>query len=1104
MTTPRTRVLPRAKVGPTLVVCRGLATLALLVSSVAISATAQADGKASGAANKRVHTGKPAPKVLPATMNTPRPLTLALAGKASPPAPHVRDALLQLGARSSTPPQIRLDARRGALRTFKGHVINPHGRGLAAAVRMLHEHHDALGLLGAPGSIGLLHRHMSEGPGDGLHVVLDVNYRGLPVWGAELAAHFDDTGALTAINAQRLGRLDPALSLRYGAAAAQQRARKWNAAGAGDGVVRELGEPVLGVWPGAHEADGGALTWRLVQSVTQADGQPQHYATYVDGNTGAVLARHALVHTEKVTATTGTATNMFGKQVTLRISDYEDKGYFALFDQSKGLAAATLQTFDAQGSQSEATLATSNGKNTWSKPLATAHDHMQRVIDYYGKTHGRNSWDGKGAQVRQLVHYGQDFNNAFWDSYNKHMAIGDGDAYIFREFTRALDVSAHEFSHAVVTGTVDLVYQGQPGALNESFADVMAVMVDRDDWLIGEDIVGPDVFPKGYARSFIDPAGGQQPAHMKDLYVGIDDFGGVHVNSGIPNHAAYLLATAKSREVVEKIWYRTLYKHHIGSQASFIDMAEGTLTACDELVAAKQLAPGDCTATAEAWVGVGVLGKADVPKEGCPQNASEKGGVCYCDAGYVPNGDGSTCVAIDNVVCPADSIEGNGQCFCKDGFKPNADSSQCVAVDKGCPLNSGWDAAAKACKCDPGFEGAPNAADGTCEAIASDCPGNAHPEWPDPKLQDQYLCACNENYEDDGQGGCAVVAGTCGNESFYGRCTGDTLTYCDVSGEPTISTVDCKGDGLVCGKFDSIVGFDCLNPKGVAAGGKCAADSYQQCDDSVPFCVSEVDATDGFCSHDCKAKSECQGTQVEKDAFDCCATVSDGTRACLKDPFCAENIDPKATCNDVPGGSSYFGKCDGDVLVYCDGSTDTTQEVFCNKLGLECGWVDKATGYTCVEPNSGALPEAPDDWCPYEEDGTCDAPGKCPEGTDLVDCNPCGGVTAAGVCDGGVLKVCDEAAGLVSTACADMGMTCGQNGDGAPACVPGDGDDTGEPTPTEGGGDTTPGGDEGEAGGQDGGGDTISCSCRDDSGNGLGGLLLGALGLAFARRRRAA
>lgn len=109
------------------------------------------------------------------------------------------------------------------------------------------------------------------------------------------------------------------------------------------------------------------------------------------------------------------------------------------------MAAATLQTFNTDHSQYDKTLATSGSKTTWSAPLATAHDHMQQVIDYFSKTHARNSWDGKGAQVRQLVHYGQDFNNAFWDAWAKHMAIGDGDAFTLRS-SRARSTCRPTFS----------------------------------------------------------------------------------------------------------------------------------------------------------------------------------------------------------------------------------------------------------------------------------------------------------------------------------------------------------------------------------------------------------------------------------------------------------------------------------------------------------------------------------------------------------------------------------------------------------------------------------------------------------------------------------
>lgn len=1100
----------RSHRGPALISLATLAALAVTSGDADAAGKLQAapDAGKQTSANAGKKLGKPVARVLPAAaMRTPV-LTIATPSKSVAPAPHVRDAVVRLTAAAAEPPRVRLDPSRGSLRSFRGKVANPHGRGLVAAAAMLGEHRPVLGLSAQDDAVELVQRFASDAPGDGTHLVLDVTWRGLPVWGAEVAAHFADDGSLTALHAQNTGALTPELAVRYGPQAARQRARVWNAAASGDGEVTELGAPSLGVWPGGH-ARGvqGSLAWRLVQSVRQQDGAPQHFATYVDAGDGTILARHPLVMTDGSPAT-GQSKNHAGQTVTLRISHYADKGVYGLFDRSKGLSAATLQTHDAQHSENQSTLATSSGKDQWTAAMATAHDNMQQVIDYYAETHARNSWDGQGAQVLQLVHYGQDFNNAFWDGYNKIMAIGDGDQYNFKEFTRALDVAAHEFSHAVVTGTVNLVYQGQPGALNESFADVMGVMVDRDDWLIGEDIVTPYVFPQGYARSFIDPPGGMQPKHMDDLYTGYQDYGGVHINSGIPNHAVYNLANATSREFVEQLWYRTLYKHHIGSQASFVDMAEGTMTACDELVAAGKASAGDCTETAKAWVGVGVLGAADIPMGGCPTNSSENNGVCYCDPGYVPNNDGSACVEAAAVDCPMNAVQANGQCFCMDGYKPNADFSKCVQIDQGCPLNSSWDAGKKQCKCDPGFEGTPNAADGKCEAIASDCPADAHPEWPDPQMQDNYLCACNENHQDDGQGGCEVTPGTCGNESFFGRCEGDTLVYCAQGSDNEIKNVDCAADGLVCGKFDSIVGFDCLNPDGVAAGGKCDADGYQQCDDSVPFCVSEEGDADGFCSHECKAKSECQVTAAEKDAFDCCASVSDGTRACLKDPYCAENVDTKATCDDVPGGSTYYGACDGDVLVYCDGSTDVTQKVFCAKLGKECGWVDAKTGYSCVDPDSGALPEAPDDWCPYEADGVCDAPDKCPEGTDLLDCNPCGDVSASGQCNGNELQVCDPDAGLVVTDCGDLAMTpeCGPSGDGGAACIPGGGgDDTGDDTgsvPTSSAGDDTAEGGDESGGNQQGDDTTISCTCRSDAPATTG--LLAGLGLLLARRRRRA
>jgi Zinc metalloprotease (elastase) len=106
-------------------------------------------------------------------------------------------------------------------------------------------------------------------------------------------------------------------------------------------------------------------------------------------------------------------------------------------------------------------------------------------------------------------------------------------------------VAAHEMSHGVVQNTANLNYQGESGAINESFADVFGSMVDRDDWLIGEDVVNRSVFTSGALRSLMDPNNGgtrlgdngYQPKSVSEQYFGSENNGGVHINSGIPNHA---------------------------------------------------------------------------------------------------------------------------------------------------------------------------------------------------------------------------------------------------------------------------------------------------------------------------------------------------------------------------------------------------------------------------------------------------------------------------------------------------------------------------------------------------------------------------------------
>jgi Zn-dependent metalloprotease len=258
------------------------------------------------------------------------------------------------------------------------------------------------------------------------------------------------------------------------------------------------------------------------------------------------------------------------------------------------------------------------------KAVNEAFDNTGTTWDFYNKIFGRESVDDHGKTLVSSVHYAQQYDNAFWDG--RQMVYGDGDGVIFQRFTAALDVIAHELTHGVTQFTAQLAYQGQTGALNESMSDVFGSMVKQwslgqtvteADWLIGAAILAPGF--KGRAlrdmanpgTAYDDPNLGKdpQPGHMKDYVQTESDNGGVHTNSGIPNRAFVLAATAiggKSWEKTGKIWYVTLTQRLTGS-ADFAKCAAETVSV------ARDLFPEDSSIAAKvakAWADVGVLEEA--------------------------------------------------------------------------------------------------------------------------------------------------------------------------------------------------------------------------------------------------------------------------------------------------------------------------------------------------------------------------------------------------------------------------------------------------------------------------------------------------------------
>ncbi len=283
---------------------------------------------------------------------------------------------------------------------------------------------------------------------------------------------------------------------------------------------------------------------------------------------------------------------------------------------------------DARGSETTpgTTVRTEGQPATGDVATDEAYDGFGQTWSLFEEAYRRDSLDGQGLPLLGTVHYGSGYDNAFWDG--TQMVFGDGDGTVFNRFTIAVDVIGHELTHGVTEHTAALEYQGQSGALNESLSDVFGSLVKQRtlgqsaaeaDWLIGAGLFTEQV--KGVAlrsmkapgTAYDDPTLGKdpQPASMAGYVETTDDNGGVHLNSGIPNHAFFLAATAiggNAWQDVGQVWFDVLSGVRLPATASFASFARLTVAA-----AQRRYAGGSPQAAAihAAWVQVGVLTAGD-------------------------------------------------------------------------------------------------------------------------------------------------------------------------------------------------------------------------------------------------------------------------------------------------------------------------------------------------------------------------------------------------------------------------------------------------------------------------------------------------------------
>ena len=250
-----------------------------------------------------------------------------------------------------------------------------------------------------------------------------------------------------------------------------------------------------------------------------------------------------------------------------------------------------------------------------------AYDGLGSTHELFREVYARASINDSNLPLLGTVHFGVDYDNAFWDG--ERMVFGDGDDEIFVRMTASLSVIGHELTHGVTQFSAGLKYEGQAGALNESVSDVFGVLVeqyvkgesvDQATWLIGAglftDAVQGDALRslKAPGTAYDDDVLGKdpQPSTMSGYVETTEDYGGVHLNSGIPNHAFYLAAVEIGGNAWEKaglVWYDTITGGALAPDSDFSDFATATVGAAAARYGGES---PERAAVLAAWDAVGI------------------------------------------------------------------------------------------------------------------------------------------------------------------------------------------------------------------------------------------------------------------------------------------------------------------------------------------------------------------------------------------------------------------------------------------------------------------------------------------------------------------
>ena len=562
-------------------------------------------------------------------------LTTASVGRLNPAQ---SKAFRQLRDRVDTAVEVRLNPLTGTPRQIKGEVLehaafgyaSKHEKSLATAQNFLRLNKTLLQLDDPAAELTFAQSEQDEL--GYTHLRYEQTYQGLSVWPTDVIVH---------VNA------DDNIDLLDGAFVATPRTLDTLPALDEKAALTEARRAV----PGAGQAEAASseliiyascdtlpkLAWKFELAVAVTD----YWLVVIDAMNGAVLTSYNQVMDA---AAVGSGVDVLG--VTRPLNVFESDGLFGLVDTSKPMfqpsadptslstAQGVIYILDAQNQPPTSNpqeippnlppVLSTSATSDWLPDGVGAAFHLSEVYDYYRERHNRDSFDGQGGNLVGIIRFGQGLLNAFWSFDLRVMTFGDGDFY-----TSALDVVGHEVTHGVIQESANLVYQDQPGALNESFSDIFGQLIEARneggfaDWILGDALQNPVRSMSNPASLEVAPGSGRvYPQRMSDFFGPNDPFlaqipgqdnGGVHINSSITNYAFYLLAEglpgALSLQDAGQIFYRALTVH-MTKNSQFIDARLACVQSAEELFGQGSI---QAQRTAEAFDAVEIFDAAPSP-----------------------------------------------------------------------------------------------------------------------------------------------------------------------------------------------------------------------------------------------------------------------------------------------------------------------------------------------------------------------------------------------------------------------------------------------------------------------------------------------------------